>query len=186
MIKADEIFKSFNSKPVLSDLSFNLPSNGFFAITGISGSGKTTLIRLIAGLEKPDSGTIKVDGQVSVVFQENRLFSWLNVKENIILAGNTNTDISNMLKTLGLESEESKMPSELSGGMQRRVELARALSSDFDILLLDEPFNGLDDDNINNITSVLLEIAQDKAVIIITHDRNYVSKYADKIIEIEN
>lgn len=147
--------------PVIQDLSLTLPEGGRTAVMGASGLGKTTLLHLMAGLLKPQSGL--VDGippqGVSVVFQEPRLLPWLTVRQNLAVAA-PNTAAArrdSLLADLGLASWQDAMPAALSGGMAQRVSLARALAFGSPLLLLDEPFAGLDADTKQNAAKVILQ-----------------------------
>jgi NitT/TauT family transport system ATP-binding protein len=145
---------------VLTDCSFTIESNQFTVLLGPSGSGKTTLVRLIAGYERADTGEILCDGQPisrpgaerMVVFQETALFPWMTLLENVaygpIQAGAkpaaAKASAADLLQKVGLAGFEQRYPSQLSGGMQRRAEVVRALINRPRLLLLDEPFRGLD------------------------------------------
>ena len=135
--------KRFGGKVVLDRFTYAFPETGAVALMGPSGVGKTTLFRILLGLERPDSGTVSgMDGKsVSVVFQEDRLFPGLTVLQNAEVAGSGGAE---WLARLGLGEELNARPDSLSGGMRRRVALARALCRDGEIFLLDEPFQGLD------------------------------------------
>ncbi len=148
-IVLSNICKSFGENRVLDCLSWAFPGGQISCVQGPSGCGKTTLLRLIAGLEKPDSGEIRgAEGKkISAVFQENRLLENLTAEKNLLLtarSGFTRTDARELLNDLGLSGAEQRRTCELSGGMQRRVAVARALAADYELLLLDEPLTGLD------------------------------------------
>lgn len=138
-------------------------------VDGASGIGKTTLLRLICGLEKPDTGTVEAKGRISVSFQENRLIPSLSALENVALFSDR-ARAEKELAALGLSEDLDKRPDELSGGMKRRVSLARALSRDFDILLLDEPFTGLDPAARNIAAHRAAEACAGKILVAVTHD----------------
>ena len=126
------------------DISLALPEKGFCAITGRSGRGKTTLLYLIAGLYEPDRGSIQRNGEtISMVFQEDRLLPWETAAQNAAIAS-TREIAAKLLTELGLGAELDKYPRELSGGMKRRVSIARALAAKADVYIMDEPFKGLD------------------------------------------
>lgn len=147
MIKLTNIVCAYDGKPVLDGLNFTFPETGAVALTGPSGRGKTTLLKLLAGLIAPDSGKIEglSDKRVSMVFQEDRLLPWRTALENVALFCGNEALAWEALVRLELGDALEKRPPELSGGMRRRAALARALCFGGDILLLDEPFKGLDD-----------------------------------------
>ncbi|MBP5303515.1 MAG: ABC transporter ATP-binding protein [Clostridia bacterium] len=158
---------SYDQKPVIQDFSYEFQKTGVTCLFGPSGCGKTTLLRLMCGLEKPTKGFIQeAPANPSVVFQEDRLLPWKTAKQNVDLVG---TESEKWLQLVGLKDSLSQYPAELSGGMCRRVALARALAAPSDILLLDEPFTGLEEERIQEIVAILLEYAKEKPVILITH-----------------
>ena len=174
---------SYRSEEVLKDLNFNFGSGVLNLISGPSGSGKTTLLNLIAGLEKPSSGSIILDEviqsdnnqfiepenrKIGFAFQDFALFPHLNVKQNIEFAGKRNIYLFNkLIKKLSIKNHISKYPHELSGGQQQRVSIARALFSDPKILLIDEPISNQDQDNKVEIIEILSEFIKEKEVICI-------------------
>ncbi len=167
MLELSHVGKSYGLKTVLQDCSVCF-SQGIYAVTGPSGAGKTTLLRIVAGLEK-HTGTVMGAGRISYLFQEPRLLPWYTAEENVAIVSDRNA-AHTMLTAVGLRQEYLAYPSQLSGGMQRRVALARALAAPFDTLLLDEPFAGLDDKTAQSVLSLILEKAQGKTVLLVTHD----------------
>ena len=171
-----DVYKCFDEKKVLTGYSRLFEAGSKTAIVGPSGSGKTTLARIIAGLEIADDGNIKLseDAKISYLFQEDRLFPWLNVYDNMAL-GMKNLDdeaIIEMAQNLEIKEVLYKMPDELSGGMKHRVALGRTFLADSNLMVLDEPFRGLDQDLKVRIVDRLWEkIAADKTVVVITHSR---------------
>ena len=170
-----EVCKSFGENRVLDRLNWRFPGGQISCVQGPSGCGKTTLLRLIAGLEAPDSGEIRgADGKkISAVFQENRLLENLTAEKNILLTarpGFTRTDARKLLDELGLSDTAQRRTCELSGGMQRRVAVARALAADYELLLLDEPLTGLDDDARLRVLRRIQADLNGRTAIWITHD----------------
>ena len=170
-----DLSKSFDKNRVLDRLNWRFPGGQISCVQGPSGCGKTTLLRLIAGLEAPDSGEIRgADGKkISAVFQENRLLENLTAEKNILLTarpGFTRTDARNLLDELGLSDTAQRRTCELSGGMQRRVAVARALAADYELLLLDEPLTGLDDDARLRVLRRIQADLNGRTAIWITHD----------------
>ncbi len=170
-----EVCKSFGARRVLDRLSWSFPGGQISCVQGPSGCGKTTLLRLIAGLEKPDSGEIRgAQGKkISAVFQENRLLENLTAEKNILLTarpGFTRTDAHALLDDLGLSGAEQRRTCELSGGMQRRVAVARALAADYELLLLDEPLTGLDGELRLRVLRRIQADLNGRTAIWITHD----------------
>ncbi|MBE6787778.1 MAG: ABC transporter ATP-binding protein [Ruminococcaceae bacterium] len=171
MIKINNISFAYDDKKIFEDFSLEIGDNDRIWLSGGSGMGKTTLVRLILGLEKAQKGEIFIpkDAKPSVVFQEDRLLPFKTALQNVLLITENETLAKENLKALGLENEINTKISELSGGMARRVAIARALSVDFDYLILDEPFTGLDKENVILAVKQILKIAKDKSIILITH-----------------
>ena len=172
ILKSEKISKSFNRKPVITDFSYCFPATGVIAIMGPSGCGKTTLLRMIAGLEKQDSGIIEKasDVKIAYVFQESRLFPSFTAKENIECCCDNSGKADILLEKVGLKDFADYLPSELSGGMKQRVSLARALSVDADIILLDEAFKSQDEDTREKLYTIIREEAEKRLFIMVTHD----------------
>ena len=180
--------KQFGDKTVLEGINFSMQSGEFVTFVGSSGCGKSTLLRLIAGLDQPSSGQILVDGSPvegpgpdrGMVFQKYSLYPWLNAADNVAfgmrLQGMTSTDIRDrtayFLEVVGLQDAATKLPRELSGGMQQRVAIARALATNPSVLLLDEPFGALDLQIRETMQDFLLKLWQRTGltVLLITHD----------------
>ncbi len=176
------INKAFDGKKILDNISLEIPESGIFGIYGPSGGGKTTLLRIICGLEKPDSGEIIGKKNFSLVFQEDRLMPGMTALENVAAVSDEKTALK-WLKKVGLSESADKKPRELSGGMSRRVAIARALAFDADALILDEPFKGLEDELKEKISELISEYAQKKPVLLVTHDEQ-LKKLASDFIEI--
>ncbi|NMP38050.1 MAG: ATP-binding cassette domain-containing protein [Clostridiales bacterium] len=172
MIRLENISKAFGDKRVLEDISADFSTGGTVCILGVSGSGKTTLMRIISGLEKPDSGTVSgIEGlRCSFVFQENRLLPWLTLVQNLCAVGVSRESALEYLKKVGLSGEEGSYPGQLSGGMARRAALARALAYSGDVIFLDEPFAGLDAQTKSDMIQLLKSELSGKTAFVVTHD----------------
>jgi NitT/TauT family transport system ATP-binding protein len=142
-----------NAVPALDRVSLEVGTGEFVCVLGASGCGKSTLLNLVAGLDRPSKGTVAVPaGRTTLMFQDAALFPWLTVRGNVELAlklrkvsrAERRTRAHDLLKLVHLEGFERKLPHELSGGMRQRVQLARALAQEADVLLMDEPFGALD------------------------------------------
>ena len=170
---------------MLRDVTFRLQEKQTYIIQGASGSGKTTLLRLIAALEKADSGTVSVGGPVSYAFQETRLFPHLTIRENIA-AIVPRLEPDKILRELNISDSMDKYPHELSGGMRKRAELARAVAAEAEIYLLDEPTAGLDAMHAEMVADTILKHTADKIVLISTHDHDFASKFSARRIDVAN
>ncbi len=184
MISINNISFAYGEKEILNDFSLNIENGNRLCFFGESGYGKTTLLRLISGLEKPQKGEIKKDGnlKIAAVFQENRLLPFKTVMQNITLIGADETTAQHHLNALGIGDTADKYPSELSGGMKRRAAIARALSSDYDILILDEPFAGLDSGNISSAAEHINKTLKNKTLLLVTHSKEEAEMLNTKII----
>lgn len=171
------IRKSFGTHVVLQDLSITFAPGGIYVIRGASGSGKTTLLRILAGLEQPDEGEvireIGVPGPVGMVFQESRLLSDLNAIRNVAYGVRGKIDqvqLRAQLREVLPEADLTLPVHQYSGGMRRRVEMVRAVFPGNGLLLLDEPFAGLDVENKKRTISYLLSRRKQATVICTSHD----------------
>lgn len=184
---------------VLKDINLKAKPGEFISIVGASGCGKSTLIRILAGLEKETAGEVLVDDlpvtkptvKVGMIFQEARLFPWLSVEKNIAFGIHENVSkeekkrkTAEMIQLIELEGFEKAIPKQLSGGMQQRVNIARALVNKPDILLLDEPFGALDALTRINMQNEVLKIwkKEKTTMVLITHDIDEAIFLSDKII----
>lgn len=161
MIKLENIEVTFGTNKVLQNFSLDIPLNGITCLSGPSGCGKTTLLRVIAGLQ-PCTGNISgVPEYKAFMFQEDRLIPWLNAENNIrfVLPRERLQEASDWLELVELKGENFKLPSQLSGGMCRRLAFARALAVGNELLILDEPFKGLDNALIEKFCSLIIKIA---------------------------
>ena len=180
MISLENISKSYGELQVFKNLSLKIPYGKSLMVMGRSGCGKTTLLRLLMGLEKPDSGQIKGihSLKISAVFQENRLVPQTTVFHNLSLVCSgkssdkqSHAAISHILTRLDLGNISGEYVENLSGGMARRVAIARALLTDFDLLILDEPFHGLDEKTKETTAKFILESTKGKTLIGVSHQK---------------
>ncbi len=175
---------------VLDGLDLSIPENAITVVLGKSGCGKTTLLRLIAGLESPDSGEICLPGnrKTAFVFQEPRLLPWLNVRDNVQFPLNRSSirpeETRNMLETVGLSGTERALPHQLSGGMQQRVALARALLYHPTLILMDEPFAALDHFTRVDMQHALLDIRRktQASILFVTHSIDEALTLGDTLV----
>ena len=187
-LEARNLSFSYGEKQVLHRLSFSLGEGERAVLLGGSGGGKTTLLRILAGLESPAAGQVIREGRVSLVFQEDRLFPQLTVWENLRLVNRTLTreEAAVLLEELGLEAAVLELrPGELSGGMGRRVSLGRGLVFPGEILLLDEPFRGLDPESRRLCRQAVLSRSAGKILLAVTHDREDAAPLEARILELE-
>ena len=185
MISMEHVSLSFGDKVVLDDFSLTLPEQGVTVLAGPSGCGKTTLLRLLAGLERPDSGSISgIDPhRTAVLFQEDRLFPHRTVTQQLtdVLPRQRRDEVSRWLELAELSGEEQALPRRLSGGMCRRLALVRALALGGDVYLLDEPFTGIDPARRQRLMAALKQL--DAPVILVSHEQE-VADMADHVIRL--
>ena len=174
-MRAEHLYKRFGDKPVLEDVSLTVPEEAVVCLMAPSGWGKTTLLRCIAGLETAEGGRVEdVPGPVAMVFQEDRLCDGLNAEGNVRLVTGgamTSEEIRAHLTELGLDGCLAQPAAELSGGQRRRVAIARAVCAGPGLLLLDEPFKGLDGEARRDAASYIRRHAPEATVLCVTHDR---------------
>lgn len=188
-IELRNISKSYADKKVLEDFNMVIESGKVTALMGASGIGKTTVGRLICRREEPDGGELIFSDEtsISVLFQEDRLLPWLNVFDNIAIVLDNTDRVSKILSAVGLGSELSKLPSQLSGGMCRRLAIARAFAYAEDksagLLIADEAFRGLDDETRNSVIERVWKTGiAERTVLLITHSNELAQKLADDIV----
>ena len=199
-----DYYKEREPLPVLADVSLNANKDELVAVTGPSGCGKSTLLRIVAGLIKPTSGTVKILGSevtgpradISMVFQNFVLLPWRTALENVLFGLSSRKDLTDAqrhekaeaaLAIAGLSGFESVYPGELSGGMKQRVGVARALATEPRVMLLDEPFSSLDDltaERLRKETHSLLINPQTsvQTVILVSHNVEEIIELADKVV----
>ena len=214
MIEISELTKTLygggHKVEILKSIGLTIPSGQFIAITGHSGSGKTTLLSLIAGLENPSSGTIKIDGQditklnedelallrgkrFGFIFQNFHLIPTLTALENVVLSAELNNTpgatkkSEDLLGIVGLGDRQHHYPAQLSGGEQQRLSLARAFVNEPNIILADEPTGNLDSKNSNRIIELIWELHRVKqaTIILVTHEPQ-VAKQSQRILTLED
>ena len=172
-IAVNHLWKSYDGTPVLEDFSCSIPWGSCCALLAPSGAGKTTLLRLLLGLEQPDSGIILgIPARCGVLFQEDRLFTDLCAVSNVTAATSCSRgEATALLSRLGLEDESQKKPVRLlSGGQARRVSLARALLAKGELLILDEPFTGLDEGSRQLCAAAIRDYRQGRTLLAVTHN----------------
>jgi phospholipid/cholesterol/gamma-HCH transport system ATP-binding protein len=208
-IAVEDLHKSFGSQKVLNRISLTVSRGETLAVLGRSGTGKSVLLRLIIGLEKPDSGSVRIHGQdiaglaldrlgeirikMGFLFQHAALYDSLTVEQNVTFPlrhhrktmskSEQGDRVMQLLAEVGMEGHLEKMPSDISGGMQKRVGLARALALDPDILLLDEPTAGLDPISSGEIDDLVLKLQAEHhmASIVVTHDLHSAKTIAGRL-----
>lgn len=185
-----DLCKTFDDNEVLKNVNITLKDNSIYCLMGASGIGKTTLLRILMGLEHADSGSISgIDiKSISCMFQEDRLIPYLSAIDNvrIVLRGKNNRDeIRNNLLSI-LPDDSLDIPvSSLSGGMKRRVALARALSYPGKLIILDEPFTGLDKDTKLNVIDYILKMRNNRTLLISTHGTDDANLLGAEIIKLD-
>ncbi len=186
MLKFEHLTVRYDRQTVIEDVSFSFPEGCVIAMTGASGIGKTTLLNVIAGFKQPHRGRMRSTYQApAYIFQEPRLFPWMTALENVTMVCNDSQRAKKLLEALFPDSDVSeKYPEELSGGMKQRVSIARALAYDSDLLLMDEPFKGLDADTRKKVSRFLFEAVRGKTVLMVTHDQEDL-QYCDYSLQLQ-
>lgn len=201
-IEVKNLVKKFGDKTVIDDISFKVNDRETLAIVGFSGSGKSTVLKLISGLIPKDSGEIITsEGDIAMVFQYSALFDSLNVADNIAFSLHERCDlrkkytekeiselVSQKLELVGLKGVEKLYPSELSGGMQKRVSFARAIVTQPNSILYDEPTAGLDPMSSTLIEDYIVRLKDEigAASIVVTHQMSTIMRTADRVIMLYN
>lgn len=214
MLELKKIYKTYKSKKgsscaALKGINIKFPDSGMVFILGKSGSGKSTLLNVIGGLDAPDSGEIIIKGKsnkdfkpkdydlyrntyLGFIFQEYNVMDDFSVYDNVALALRLQgkkagkAEVSKILNKVDLKGLEKRKPSELSGGQKQRVAIARALVKEPEIIFGDEPTGNLDSKTSAQIFNLLQQLAKDKLVVVVSHDRDSAEKYADRIIELSD
>lgn len=186
MLKFENLTVRYGKQTVIDQLNFDFPEGKIVAITGASGIGKTTLLNVIAGFLKPHGGSLHSDHRApTYVFQEPRLFPWMTALENVTtVCKDAQRAEELLLRLLPDPDAKCKYPDELSGGMKQRVSIARALAYDSDLLLMDEPFKGLDPDTRREVSRFVFDQTRGKTVLMVTHDGEDLS-YCQSILRLE-
>lgn len=184
MIKLNSVYKSFNGTEILKNLSSGFSEKTVYCVMGKSGIGKTTLLNIISGMLEPDSGSVSGTEKLkkSFVFQENRLIPHLSAYNNLKFVTDDGKKITEALKLSRLLDDKEKTPEEMSGGMKRRLAIARAAAFEGDIFFIDEPLYGLDIKTSQDILSMIKKMLTGKTAFIITHSTAEAYFLADKII----
>lgn len=172
LLKLKNIEKNFGSEEIISNFNMDIESGEFISILGSSGCGKTTMLRIIAGLLPPESGKIiRHCERIGFVFQDDRLVPWKSVLRNVSMVSDSEKAMK-YLKAVGLSNSVGKYPFQLSGGMRRRVNIARAMAYEPDIILMDEPFSSLDVVTREKIMNLISDIwnREKISILMVTHD----------------
>jgi len=186
------VSRSFDTRnTVLSDISFSVASGEFVSIVGPSGCGKTTLLRMITGLDAPTSGTITTSARsTQLLFQEPALLPWRTLRGNVALhrdlasAGTSNKEIEEVIGAVGLFEHRDKYPHQLSGGMKMRTSLARALLTDSDLFLFDEPLSAIDEITRESLQDLLVSLHRERTLtsLFVTHNIAEAVYLSDRIL----
>ena|SRR5437899_936989 len=208
-IRVSGLRKTFGEQTVLNGIDLQVGRAETLAVLGKSGTGKSVLLKLLIGLQTPDSGSIRINGtemvhldinplnevrkKIGFLFQQAALYDSLTIEENVAFplarhSGKPEPEIKErvlqLLADVGMDKEMEKRPSEISGGMQKRVGLARALALDPEILLFDEPTAGLDPITAGEISKLIIDLKKDRKLtaIVVTHDIHHAEAFADHVL----
>ncbi|MEC2056435.1 ABC transporter ATP-binding protein [Peribacillus psychrosaccharolyticus] len=188
MLSVEQVSRTFNHKQAgLIDVSFSVEEGEIIGILGTSGCGKSTLLRVLSGLDKEYTGKFSLEKEdVGMMFQEPRLMPWLTVEQNVAfgLKGDQKAIVHELLDTVGLSGFEKHYPKDLSGGMSQRTAIARALVTEPEVLLLDEPFSAVDAFTKMQLQELLLSIWKKKntTMLLVTHDIDEALYLCDRIL----
>lgn len=184
MLKFENVSFCYNDEPIFQNFSLSVSENEVTGVLGHSGCGKTTLMQIAAGLIKPAAGKITPFGakRPSFIFQEDRLLPWLSAAENLSFVGTDSACIKEYLAKTGLAESSDKLPNELSGGMSRRLSIARALAFGGDCFFIDEPLHGLDIKTSAQILELIRCEISGKSALIITHSLEEAFFLCDRIL----
>lgn len=194
-LQLENVSHSYGPVSVLKDLSLTVYPGEVVVLVGPSGCGKSTILNVLSGYITPVSGSVRREGVIRTVHQQDGLFPWLTVAENIAMGlrsmENTslrNKEIPELIRLVRLEGFEDHYPHQLSGGMRQRVELARVLAGDSDILLMDEPFSALDYQSRLRMRRELIHLLQvrPRTVVFVTHDIEEAAQLADRVLVLSN
>ena len=199
-LQLENVSHRYGAHAVLQNLNLTIARGEWLAIVGPSGCGKTTLLNLMSGAENPTTGTIQRHGHFRTVYQSDGLLPWLSASQNIALGlrhlprAAQARETENLMKWLGLEGFDAHYPYQLSGGMKQRVEIARALAGETDVLLLDEPFSALDYLTRLRLRRELAELLNQtsapnmtrRTIVLVTHDIEEAAQLADRILVLQN
>lgn len=202
--------KSFGQQKVLNGISLSIAPHEIVTVLGRSGTGKSVLLKLLIGLEKPDAGSISIEGheigglenidqlnevrkQVGFLFQQAALYDSLSIRQNVafplkrhsnLSAEEQKSRVEELLASVGMDRDQDKMPSEISGGMKKRVGLARALALDPEIVMFDEPTAGLDPITAAEIASLIIELREKRHItsLVVTHDIHTARAISDRLV----
>ena len=187
----ENVSHDYDGVAVLQDLSLSVSPGELVVLVGPSGCGKTTLLNILSGFLKPSSGAVQTAGLLRTVYQQDGLFPWLTVKENIAMGlrtmkdkGHKEKELQELLELIHLENFGDHYPHQLSGGMRQRVELARVIAGDSDVLLMDEPFSALDYQTRLRMRQELALLLQKRprTVVFVTHDIEEAAQLADRVL----